>query len=95
MFVLAPADFSFVDITGSTFGVKLEEPKENNVIKRYEAFVKDGSPEQACTIRASDDPLLCTISGLSPTHDYTVGVKACVHGSHGCGTAVEKSFRTG
>ncbi len=93
--MLAPADFSFVDITGSSVGVKLEEPKENNVIKRYEAYVKGGPPEQSCVIKASEDSLLCKISGLSPSHDYTVGVKACVHGSNGCGAALEKSFRTG
>ncbi len=93
--MLAPANFSFLDITGSSAGVKLEEPKENNVIKRYEAYVKDGTPEQACVIIASEDPLVCTISGLSPIHAYTVGMKACVHGSNGCGPALEKSFRTG
>ncbi len=72
----------------------LEEPMETNVIERYEAYVKGGSPEESCLIEASDEPLLCTISGLSPAHDYTVGVKACVIGSNGCGTALEKSFRT-
>ncbi len=92
--MIAPADFSFVDITGTSVGVKLDEPKENNVIKLYEAFVKDGRPEQACLIKASEDPLLCTISSLSTAHTYTVGLKACVHGS-GCGPALEKSFRTG
>ncbi len=93
--MLAPADFSLVDITGSSVGVKLEEPKENNVIKRYEAYVKDGTPEKACVIKANEDPLVCTISGLSPARSYTVGLKACVHGSNGCGAALEKSFRTG
>ncbi len=72
----------------------IPEPEVDNAIKRYEAYVKDGPPEQACLINASDEPLLCTISGLSPAHDYTVGVKACAHGSSGCGDALEKSFRT-
>ncbi len=93
--MLAPIDFSFVDITGSTVGVKLEEPKEDNAIKHFEAYVKDGRPEQACSIKTGDDPLLCTIRGLSPAHAYTVGLKGCVHGSNGCGSALEKSFRTG
>ncbi len=72
----------------------LEETMENNAIKSYQAYVKDGAPEQTCLIKANDEPLLCTISGLSPAHDYTVGVKACAHGSSGCGDALEKSFRT-
>ncbi len=93
--MLAPAELSFVDITGSSVGVKVEEPKENNVIKRYEAYIKGGRPEQMCTINANEDSLLCTISGLSPAHGYTVGVKACVYGSNGCGPALEKSLRTG
>ncbi len=75
--------------------MKLDEPKENNVIKRYEAYIKDGRPEQACVIKANEDPLVCKISGLSPARAYTVGLKACVHGSNGCGAAFEKSFRTG
>ncbi len=93
--MLAPVDFSFVNITGSSVGVKLEEPKENNVIKRYEAYVEGGRPDQACLIKANEDPLMCTISGLSPAQAYTVGLKACVHGSNACGTALEKSFTTG
>ncbi len=93
--MIAPANFSFVDITGNSVWVTLEEPTENNAIKHYEANVKDGRPEQTCTIKASEDPLLCKISGLSPAHAYTVGVKACVHGSNGCGPAFDKSFRTG
>ncbi len=88
-------DFSLVDVTGSSVGVKLEEPKENNAIKRYEAYVKGGRPEQACLIKTSEDPLVCTISGLSPAQAYTVGLKACVHGSNACGPALEKSFTTG
>ncbi len=74
--------------------MNLDEPKENNVIKRYEAYIKGGRPEQACLIKASEDPLVCTISGLSRARAYTVGLKACVHGSNGCGAALEKSFRT-
>ncbi len=93
--MLVPADFSFVDITGSSVGVTLEEPKESNVIKRYEAYIKGGRPEQTCTIEANEDPLVCTISGLSPARAYTVGLKACVHGSNGCGATFEKSPRTG
>ncbi len=93
--MLVPADLSFVDITGSSVGVKLEESKENNVIKRYEAYIKSGRPEQMCILNANEDPLLCTISGLSPAHDYTVGVKACVYGSNRCGAAVEKSLKAG
>ncbi len=88
-------DFSLVDVTGSSVVVKLEEPKENNVIKRYEAYIKDGHPEQVCLIKANEDPLMCTISGLSPAQAYTVGVKACVPGSNGCGPALEKPLRTG
>ncbi len=51
--VLAPANFSFVDIAGNSVGVKLEEPLENNAIKRYEAYIKYGRPEQTCTIKAN------------------------------------------
>ncbi len=93
--MLAPLDFSLVDVTGSSVRVKLEEPKENNVIKRYEAYIKGGRPEQTCLIKASEAPLACTINGLSPAQAYTVGVKACVPGSNGCGPALEKSFSTG
>ncbi len=75
--------------------MKLEESNKDNAIKRYEAYVKGGSPEQACIIKMGDDPLSCMISGLAPSHDYTVGVKACVHGSNGCGSVLEKPFRTG
>ncbi len=64
--MLAPADFSLDDITGGSVVVKLDEPKENNVVKRYEAYVKDGRPEQGCLIKANEDPLVCTIRGLSP-----------------------------
>ncbi len=74
--------------------MQILEAEQNNAIKRYEAFVKDGSPEQACVIKASAEPLVCIISGLSPAHDYTVGVKTCVLGSNGCGPALEKLFRT-
>ncbi len=87
-------DFSFVNITGSSVGVQIPEPEQDNAIKIYKAFVKDGAPEQACVIKIGDDPLLCTISGLSAAHAYTVGVKACARGSNGCGAALEKSFRT-
>ncbi len=83
-----------MNVTRSSVVVQIPEPEENNAIKRYEAFVKAGSPEQACVIQASAEPLVCTISGLSPAHDYTVGVKTCVFGSNGCGPALEKSFRT-
>ncbi len=60
--------------------VKLEEPMETSAIKRFEAYVKGGRPEMKCLIKVGDDPLLCKISGLSPAQEYTVGVKACVHG---------------
>ncbi len=91
----APANFDFEDISGTSVGVKVEEPKQNNFIKRYEAFVKGGTPQQACTIQAVADPLKCTISGLSPSREYTVGVKACAPGNNRCGPALEKSFSTG
>ncbi len=87
-------DFSFVNITGSSVGVQIPEPEQDNAIKLYQAYVKDGRPEQACVIKIGDDPLLCTISGLSAERDYTVCVKACARGSNGCGVALEKSFRT-
>ncbi len=77
--MLASADFSLVDINGSSVVVKLDEPKENNVVKRYEAYVKDGRPEQACIIKANEDPtcvhnkwpfsctrLHCGLEGLCP-----------------------------
>ncbi len=83
-----------VNITNNSVGVKIEEPTENNVIKHYDAFVKGGTPEQACSVQANADTLLCTISGISPSHEYTVGVKACVRGDNGCGSPLEKSFRT-
>ncbi len=67
---------------------------ENNVIKRFEAHVKGGLPDQACSIQANLDPLLCTITSLTRYHNYTVGVKACVHGKDACGPALEKRFRT-
>ncbi len=72
----------------------LEEPEESNAIKRYEVYVKGGRPEQSCLIKTGDDPLMCTIRGLSPGQAYTVGMKACVHGTNRCGAALEKSFRT-
>ncbi len=90
-----PADFRLFDITGSGVGVKLDEPKETNAIKRYEAFINGGSPEQACRITASAEPLVCKIRGLSSARTYIMGLKACVHGRNGCGAALEKSFRTG
>ncbi len=93
--IKAPSDFVFEGITGSSVVVKLDEPKENNVIKRFEAFVKGGTPQQTCTIQALADPLKCTITGLSSSRAYTVGVKACVPGDNGCGPALEKPFRTG
>ncbi len=95
LLLIAPKNFDFVNITRSSVGVKIEEPDENNVIKHYEAFVEGGTPQQACSVQANADPLLCTIRGLSPSHEYTVGVKACVHGENGCGPALKKSFRTG
>ncbi len=79
----------------TSVGVKVQEPSENNVIKRFEASVKGGTPQQTCTIKANSDPLLCTISDLMASHEYTVDVKACVHGSNACGAPLEKSFRTG
>ncbi len=95
MIIKAPANFDFEDITGSSVGVKVEEPKQNNIIKRFEAFLKGGTSQQTCTIQALADPLKCTISGLAPSREYTVGVKACVPGNNGCGPTLEKSFRTG
>ncbi len=84
-----------MNITKSSVGVQIPEPEEkNNAIKRHEAFVKGGSSEQACVIKASADQLVCTISGLSPAHDYTVGMRTCVFGSNGYGPDLEKSFRT-
>ncbi len=91
----APSNCSFVGITGYSVGVKIEEPKENNVIKHYEAVVKGATPLRACIVEANADTLMCTITGLSSAHEYTVGVKACVHRAIGCGPALEKSFRTG
>ncbi len=35
--------------------MKLEESNKDNAIKRYEAYVKDGRPEQACIIKMGDD----------------------------------------
>ncbi len=90
-----PADFSFVDITGRGAGVKLDEPKETNAIKPYEAYIKGGSPKQACRITASEEPPMCKIRGLASARNYIMGLKACVHGRNGCGAALEKSFRTG
>ncbi len=92
---IAPTNFDLVNITSNSVGVKIDEPEDNNVIKRYEAFVHGGTPQQACAIQANADTLVCTLGGLSPSHNYTVGVKACVHGDAGCGAALEKSFRTG
>ncbi len=69
----------------------MEEPREEIFIKRYEASVKGG--QQSCVIYGRDDPLLCVIGGLTPAHDYTVDVRACVSGIGGCGIALEKSFR--
>ncbi len=87
---LAPTNFTFLNITSSSVGILVEEPMENNVIKRFEAHVKGGLPDQACTIQASLEPLQCTISGLTSSRNYTVGVKACVHGEDACGPALDK-----
>ncbi len=88
----APGNFTFVEITGNSVGILVVEAREENAIKRYEARVKGG--QQSCTIHGRDDPLMCVIGGLLPSHGYTVDVKACVPGSGGCGSALEKSFRT-
>lgn len=93
-FLKEPKNINFEDITHNAVSVKVEEPKEDNAVRHYEAFVKGGSKQQACIIHALADPLVCTIRGLTAGHNYTVGVKACAFGNHGCGTALEKSFRT-
>ncbi len=90
----APKNFTFVDITQNGVGIKLGEPEEDNAIKRNVVFVKNGTPQQACTIQASVEILMCTIRGISSSSEYTLGVKACIHGSGACGPALEKSFST-
>ncbi len=84
-----------MDITSTSVGVKVQEPSENNVIKRFEVSVKGGTAQQACTIKVNSDPLLCTLSGLSPSHDYTVDVKSSVHGIKGCGLLLKSHSELG
>ncbi len=93
-FLTAPENFNLENITRNNVSVRVEEPKVDNAVRHYEAFVKGGSPQQACIIQALADPLSCTISNLMAGQEYTVGVKACAFGNHGCGYALEKPFRT-
>ncbi len=72
--------------------VEVERPEEDPAIQLYRAWIKNGTPEQSCTIMACIPPLQCAIPHLAPTTNYAVEVKACVPGKRACGAIKEEEF---
>ncbi len=63
--------------------VEVLKPEEDPAITLYRAKVKNGSPKQACKIKACINPLTCEINGLTLGAIYTVELKACVFDENG------------
>ncbi len=63
--------------------VEVLKPEEDPTISLYRAKFKNGSPKQACKIKACINPLTCEINGLTLGANYTVELKACVFDENG------------
>ncbi len=70
--------------------VEVERPEEDPAIQLYIVTVKNGSPDQACTIKACIPPLKCQINNLTLAATYLFEVKACVPGDDVCSTNTER-----
>ncbi len=90
-YIAAPS-FSLHEKNLSAALVEVQQPEEDPAITLYRAKVKNGSPQQACTIMACINPLTCEISGLTLGANYTVEVKACVSDENGCSEKTESDF---
>ncbi len=80
------------EINRSAVVVEVQRPEEDPAIQLYRANIKNGTPEQSCTILACVPPLTCEISGLMLGENYTIEVKACVPGENACSASQEKGF---
>ncbi len=90
-FLTAPS-FTLNEINMSAVVVDVQRPEEDPTIQFYRANIKNGIPEQACTILACIPPLTCEISNLTLGTNYTIEVKACVPGENACSASKEKGF---
>ncbi len=70
--------------------MKIEPPEVGPSIDFFEAFVRDGTAAQRCTVSPYTKPLQCEISGLTGGKTSTVEVRSCVPGDNACSSAVEK-----
>ncbi len=87
---------TFSDIERNSFEVDITPQKGHPAVERYEAAATGArSYSRSCAARASASPLYCWMSGLSPSIEYTVSVKACLPGRVGCGPAFVRKVRTG
>ncbi len=90
-YITAPS-FTLNEINMSAVVVEVQRPEEDPAIQLYRANIKNGTPEQACTILACIPPLTCEIRNLTIGTSYTVEVKACVPGENACSASKEKGF---
>ncbi len=79
------------EVYPSSVMVEVEEPEEDPAIQLYKVSVKNGSPDQSCTILACTPPLKCQIDNLTLATAYLVEVKACVPGDDVCSTRTEQN----
>ncbi len=70
--------------------IKVERPEDDLAIQLYRVSVKNGSPDQVCTIMACIPPLSCQINNLTRGANHTFEVKACVPGNDVCSTSTEQ-----
>ncbi len=73
--------------------VEVELPEGDPSIQYYNAKVKDGSPDQSCSILSCVPPLQCKIHNVTLGAAYTVEVTACVPGDV-CSTSIKQSVQT-
>ncbi len=87
---------TFSDIRRNSFEVDITPQEGHPAVERYEAAATGArSYSRSCTAPAGATPLYCWMSGLSPTTEYNVSVKACLPGRVGCGPAFVRKVRTG
>ncbi len=68
--------------------VQVERPEGDPAIQYYNAKIKNGSPDQSCSILSCVPPLECKIHNVTLGTVYTVEVTACVP-SDVCSTGIK------
>ncbi len=82
-------------VTSTSLNVNVVPLSGNPAVRFYELSVERASnTKKECRIESTERPLRCLFTGLTPSTQYSIRVKACLKANRDCGQYLEKAVAT-